>query len=248
MGVLYGWLPRLHDFTAGRAGALHEIRARHGRKPLEVGQRVLHRPVDQAVQHQAMPCRIDIGNASVVALVVQTRWRDDPIAVLQRCKRGRARRIGPPHLALELRTRAIAAVLAHHPPLLLGGIGRQRIFDRAGRSLGGAGARQHPRHTDGRDEARAPEKLTSGGREREHASPALADFRDGFSLRNALANAAERLLNATAFASTRSESAADMIALPFDGACNDRSGFGKLVEASLARVACAHSATVLGFF
>src|SRR6266404_5449275 len=129
-----------------------------------------------------MPCRIDIGNAPVVALVVQARWCDDAVAVLQRRERRRARWVGPPHLALELRTRAIAAVLTHHPPLLLGGVGRHRIFNRAGRSLGRGGAREHPGHTDGSDETRAAEKLTPGGSEREHALSTLADFRSSFSL------------------------------------------------------------------
>src|SRR5215813_9897718 len=142
-----------------------------------------------------MPCRIDIGNASVVTLVVQARWCDDAVAVLQRRERCRARWVGPPHLALELRTRAIAAVLAHHPPLLLGGVGRHRIFDRAGRRLGRGGAREHPGHPDGSDKTRAAKKLSRGPRKRKHALSALADFREGLSLRNALANAAEHLLD-----------------------------------------------------
>src|SRR6516162_7165962 len=139
--------------------------------------------------------RIDIGNATVVTLVVQARWCDDAVAVLQWREGCRARRVSPAHFALELRTRAIAAVLAHHSTLLLGGVGRHRIFDSAGRSFGRAGARQDPRHTDRGDETRAAKKLTPGGRQREHALPALADFRSTFSLRNALPDAAERLLD-----------------------------------------------------
>jgi hypothetical protein len=66
--------------------------------------------------------------------------------------------------------------------LFLGGIGRHRIFNRAGWSLGLAGARQHCRHSDGGDDSRAAEKLTPRGCERKHAFLALADFRIGFTL------------------------------------------------------------------
>src|SRR5215831_4386236 len=146
-----------------------------------------------------MPGRIDIRNATVVTLVVQARWCDDAVAVLERREGRRACRVGPPHLALELRTRAIAAVLAHHSPLLLGGIGRHRIFDGAGRRLGRGGARQHPGHADGGDETRATKKLTPCGGKCEHALPALADFQGGFSLRNAFADPTERLIDWSSF-------------------------------------------------
>src|SRR5258706_368796 len=80
----------------------------------------------------------------------------------------------PPLFLLKWESGAITAVLAHHSTLLLGGVGRHRIFDSAGRSFGRAGARQDPRHTDRGDETRAAKKLTAGGRQREHALPALA--------------------------------------------------------------------------
>jgi hypothetical protein len=60
------------------------------------------------------------------------------------------------------------------------------------------------------------------------ARPDVADFRDGFSLRNALANAAERMS-------------------PGDSERIDARA-AAIEEAALARVAGAHSATVLGFF
>src|SRR5262249_57977358 len=97
------------------------------------GERIFHRPVDHAVDYEAVPRRIDVGNAAVVPLVVQAGRRDDAVAALHGRERSGLGRVGPAHLAFELRARAVTAVDAYHAARLLGGVGRNRILDGAGR-------------------------------------------------------------------------------------------------------------------
>ena len=136
MGPLHGRLPRLHDLAAGRAGTFQEIGARDGRAPFEIGQRVLDRPVDHAVDNEAVSGRIDIRDAGVMPFAVHAGWRDSAIARLQGRERGGTSRVHPPHIGLELRAGAIAAVDAHQAARLLRRVFRHLIFDRAWRCLG----------------------------------------------------------------------------------------------------------------
>src|SRR6516165_4796648 len=189
-----------------------------------------------------MPGRIDIRNATVVTLVVQARWCDDAVAVLERREGRRARRVSPSHFALELRARAIAAVLAHHSPLLLGGVGRHRIFDSARRSFGRAGARHHCRHTGRGDETRATKKLTPCGGKCEHALPALADFRGGFSLRNAFADPTERLLDWSSFFIIALGIYGRHNSSPFRWRANNRTPMRRIRSPCCARAASGHAA------
>src|SRR6516164_6497239 len=110
MGPLHGRLPRLHDLAAGRAGTFQEIGARDGRALFEIGQRVLDRPVDHAVDNEAVSGRIDIRDAGVMPFAVHAGWRDSAIARLQGRERGGTSRVHPPHIGLELRAGAITAL------------------------------------------------------------------------------------------------------------------------------------------
>src|SRR5215471_14037599 len=120
MGPLHGRLPRLHDLAAARAGTFQEIGARDGREPLEIGQRVLDRPVDHAVDNEAVSGRIDVWDAGVMPFVVQAGWRDSAVASLQGREGGGTGRVYPTHIGLELRAGAVAAVDAHETARLLG--------------------------------------------------------------------------------------------------------------------------------
>src|SRR5215813_8218091 len=75
MRPLHSRLPRLHDLAAGRAGTFQEIRARDRRESLEIGQRILDRPIDHAVNNEAVSGRIDIRDAGVMPFVVQAGWQ-----------------------------------------------------------------------------------------------------------------------------------------------------------------------------
>src|SRR5205807_5653496 len=91
--LIRGWTPvrrqeyaptnesRAHSDSAGTECALA---ARDGGKALELGERVLDRPVHHAVDDQAVPGRVDVGDAAVVALVMQAGRRDRAVARLQR--------------------------------------------------------------------------------------------------------------------------------------------------------------------
>jgi hypothetical protein len=82
MRSLHGWLARLHDLAAGGAGAFKEIRARHRREAFQIGKRVFDRPVDQPMNDEAVPGRIDVRDAAVVALVMMSGRRDGAVAAL----------------------------------------------------------------------------------------------------------------------------------------------------------------------
>src|SRR5450631_1933090 len=73
-----------------------------------------------------------------MTLVMQSGWRNRPVAVLHRNPGCRSGRIDPADLALKLRARSVTAVLAHHTSRFLGGIRRDRIFDRASGALASA--------------------------------------------------------------------------------------------------------------
>jgi hypothetical protein len=202
--ALHGRLARAHDLAAGRAGAFHEIGTRHRREALEIGERVFHRPIDHAVDDQAVLRRINIGDAGVMTLIVQARRRDGAVAVLQRRKCRGLGRVGPAHLGLELRARAVTAVHAHHAALLLGRIGRHRVLDRAGRRLGCGASRQHCGHPDRGNQSAAGDEPAPARRQCEHPLLAVAVLDGGeaprLRLADAFAEAAERLLDGVCFA------------------------------------------------
>ena len=72
---------------AAVARAFDEVRARHRRKALQIGERELERPVDESVDEQRVLRGIDRRDAGVDAREVQIRRRDRPDERLQRCER-----------------------------------------------------------------------------------------------------------------------------------------------------------------
>ena len=129
------------------AGALDELDARDHRV---AGQRIHveeQRPIDQAVDEQAMGIGIDVRNPAVVAFEVQPAGRDHALQRLERCP-GPAAAIGAGHrhgqpLDMILVTGAVA--VARHGRS--GNPHPRRRFLRARRSQQseGAGAEGHGR-------------------------------------------------------------------------------------------------------
>ena len=150
-----------------------------------------------------MTRRINVGDAAMVALVMQARRRDDPVAALHGRERCRAGRVGPAHLVLELRTRAVAAVDAHQAALLPGRIARNRVFDRPRGSLGACMTWQHRGHAHCRDHPCPAKQSSPCCCEREHAVPAFALLQSGklsgLRLLDRLADAGKRLFERTGF-------------------------------------------------
>src|SRR5687767_3658853 len=109
MGALDRRIGRPHEFTPDRTGTLHAVSTGNRGEPLQIVQRVLDRAIDQTMNDEAVLRRVDVRNASVVSLIMETGRRYDSVAVLHRGDRRRLRRIKPPHLLLELGTGTIAS-------------------------------------------------------------------------------------------------------------------------------------------
>jgi len=107
------------------------------------------------MDYKAVPDRVDIRDAGVMAFVMQPGRRDSAAAVLQWRKPGRLRRVRPTNFGLELRARAIAAVQSQHASLLFCRIRQHWIFDRTGRSLGIGWARKRSGHSNRGEESTA---------------------------------------------------------------------------------------------
>ncbi len=90
-------------FHAGIGGAFQEMDAVDARQALDVLEREDQRLVDQAVQHQPVIVRIDLGDAAMMALEAQAVGRDDAVELVQRREgdRGLRRRGQPRHRAAD---------------------------------------------------------------------------------------------------------------------------------------------------
>jgi hypothetical protein len=121
MRVLAAVELRAAPFHAGIGGAFEEISAVHPtREALQVVHGEDHRLVDEAVDHQPVLGRVDLGNAAVMALEAEAGGRDDTVEFMQRREVDRGLAAGgepfdiPPHdVLLELRGRSIGPRL--HP-------------------------------------------------------------------------------------------------------------------------------------
>lgn len=139
--------------TAAVAGALEEADVRDERVARERVEIEQQRPVDEAVDQEAMAVRRDVGHAAVMALVVQGARRDDALEMLERRARGtgaRRARHGADrahNVGLVLRAGAVGAHAAPgrlHPLGQIrrhGGRGRPHSHER---EPGGAGQEQAP--------------------------------------------------------------------------------------------------------
>ena len=112
--VLHGRHRDVAPLHAGIGAAFDEVDARHRREADDVVHREDARIGHQAVDHQPVLVRIDLGHAGVVALEVQAGRRDDAEQVLQRRERDRrlrrAREAGAfaaAHVGLEPRRHAV---------------------------------------------------------------------------------------------------------------------------------------------
>ena len=101
VGVLRAVELRAAPLHAGVRGAFAEIGAVDARHALDVVEREDQRLVDEAVDHQPVVGRIDLGDAGVVALEAQSVRRDDAVDLVQRREADRALRRGgePRHVA-----------------------------------------------------------------------------------------------------------------------------------------------------
>ena len=104
---------------AAVGGTLDEVNARHRREADNVLHRQQQRTFDEAMDHQLVLLRIDVGAAGMIALEKQPVRRDDAVEVLQRREadgrfgaRGKPRNVAADDAGLELRRVAIGPV--HH--------------------------------------------------------------------------------------------------------------------------------------
>ena len=103
VGVLAAVELRAAPLHAGIGGAFEEIDPVDARKALEIVEREDQRLVDQAVHHQPVVVRIDLGDAAVMALEAEPVRRDDAVELVQRreADRGFRRRGQPRHGAAD---------------------------------------------------------------------------------------------------------------------------------------------------
>jgi hypothetical protein len=97
--------------------AFDEVDARHGREAQDVLHRENQWPLDQAMDHQSVLVRIDVGPAGMIALEKQPVRRDDAVQVLQRREAdggfgagGEPRHVAPDHAGLGVGGPAIGPV------------------------------------------------------------------------------------------------------------------------------------------
>ena len=85
--------PRLLASLAAKiARAFQETDAADRRKAFEIAERKNRGPLDQTVNEQAVRAWIDCGNAGMMPLEVQIRWRYRAVEVLERRSRNKASR------------------------------------------------------------------------------------------------------------------------------------------------------------
>ena len=117
VGELQGIELRGAPLHAAIGAAFDEMDARDLRKAHDVLHRQQQRPLDEAVDHQAMFCRIDIRASGMMALEEQAVRRDDAVQVLQRREAdggffagGEPGNVAPDHAGLEIGGPAIGPV------------------------------------------------------------------------------------------------------------------------------------------